>query len=146
MHAERGQLLFRTASLPRRSALLVILGWIGLALLWTYDSMRHGWDAGNLFLSGCYAVMCAVFIFRTLRGVLFYEKGVYFPNEPSGARARFIPWMAIERFHWDGDVLTVVPVSTILGTGGGAPLTGGSVRVPAGRRAEVERLLGTAVG
>lgn len=39
---------------------------------------------------------------------------------------------------WEGDVLTVVPSPTLIA--GGKPLTGGSVKVPKARRAEVERL------
>ena len=52
-----------------------------------------------------------------------------------------MPWNSIERYHWEGDVLTVIPGTSILRTGGGEPLTGGSVKVPLDRRAEVENLL-----
>ena len=42
----------------------------------------------------------------------------------------------------DQDVLTIVPESSILSGGsGGAPIIGGSVRIPTGRRVQVENLL-----
>lgn len=112
-----------------------------LAALWVYNSSSHGWEAGDICLGALYALIFAVLVFRQIRGVVFYGNGVYFPGEPSGGNPRFIPWSAVERYHWDGDVLTVVPQSSILATGGAAPLAGGSVKVPQSRRAEVERLL-----
>ncbi len=144
MREERGALLFRTAILTPRTGLGIAAAWMVLAALWIFDSSRHGWDAGDVLVGVGYAVIFALFVIRAVRGVLFYEKGVFFPGEPSGGRPRFIPWSAVERYHWDGDVLTVVPQSSILATGGSAPLAGGSVKVPQSRRVEVERLLATA--
>lgn len=77
--------------------------------------------------------------------VAFYEKGIHFPQEPSGGRARFIDWSQIGRFYWDGDVLTVVPNDALLSTGGGnigIPMQGGSVRIPAARQVQVANLIG----
>jgi hypothetical protein len=67
---------------------------------------------------------------------------ISFPSDDY-ARRRFIAWPQIERFHWDGDVLTVVPfTSFLMGCGSiGRPVLGGSIRVPAGQRVQVENLL-----
>lgn len=141
MHEERGALLFRAANASPWRSIAVALGWIAVSLLWAVDSARHGWDAMDVTVGVIYAGICIVYAVRSVRGVVFYEKGIYFPDEPSGARARFIPWNAVERFHWDGDILTLVPQTSILATGGATPLAGGSVKAPPERRVEIERLL-----
>lgn len=59
-----------------------------------------------------------------------YENGILLP----GTQNRFIAWSQIERFHWDGDILTIIPASPIMGGGG-------DLRVPADKRAQMESLL-----
>src|ERR1700730_18460320 len=103
MHSERGKLLFQVAA--------------------ERQTERYVWAA----LAACYAVICAISIYRehwsnigmlifffayglrflVSRKVAFYENGMHFPPDPSGARERFIAWPQVERFHWDGDVLTI---------------------------------------
>ena len=58
------------------------------------------------------------------------------------AQSRFIAWSQVERFHWDGDILTIVPTSSVMaGSELGRPLLGGALRVPMNKRAQVENLL-----
>ena len=139
MHAERGKLLFRvTAEQQAQRAIWAVVA-TALATLFAYDaSTKHRADWGTVIFLAGYGLS-----FLRSRKVLFCENGIYFPEDPSGPRARFIAWRQIERFHWDGDVLTVVPSSSLLGGAGSlsGPNTGGSVRVPTGRRIHVENLL-----
>lgn len=142
MYEDRGRLLFRANGLWR--GLGICAGWIALAFLWIFDSGRHGWETMDMIIGVINLIYGGISVFslvRSVRGVAFYEKGIFFPQEISGARARFIYWSAVERTHWDGDVLTVVPSTSVLSTGGGPRLSGGSVKVPRNRRAEVEQLL-----
>lgn len=141
MHPERGALLFRTRSLHRRGNALVSAISVLASVPWVLDSYRLGWRRDKLLLGVLYAVMFGAAALVGLRGVGFYENGISFPQEPAGPRPRFVPWSAIERYHWDGDILTVVAAASVLSTGGGEPLTGGSVKVAPSQRAEVERLL-----
>jgi hypothetical protein len=46
------------------------------------------------------------------------------------------------RYHWDGDILTIVSTSSVMGGADlGRPLLGGSARVPPGKRAQMQNLL-----
>ena len=114
-----------------------------LAAVYTYDAYmnhRHDWWIVLYFVGWGVTFLMG-------RRVSFYENGIYFPQDPSGGRARFIAWRDLERFHWDGDLLTVVPPSSLLAGGGGdvgMPVLGGSVHVPAAKRVEVENLLAVA--
>jgi hypothetical protein len=145
MHPERGGLLFRTRSLNRRgSSLLAALIVVVVAPAYV-TAYRHKWEAGELVPAIMYTVFYFLLASLGLRQVAFYENGIYFPQEPSGPRPRFVAWNSIERYHWDSDLLTVIPGTSILKSGGGAPLTGGSVKVPPDRRAEVENLLARTV-
>ena len=103
--------------------------------------MRHrSFDSPLLFLAVFYAVMYFV-----QRRAAVYENGVQLPADTSGARSRFIRWSQVERSHWDGDVLTIVPTSSVIGGADlGRPLLGGSIRIPAEKRAQVENLLARA--
>jgi hypothetical protein len=141
MHAERGRLLFRTRSLHRRGNYVVQALALVAAAPWVVEAYRHGWQADKLIMAAIYALMFGSVALLGLRQVAFYENGIYFPQEPSGSKPRFVPWNSIERYHWEGDVLTVVPGISVLSTGGGEPLTGGSVKISLEHRAEVERLL-----
>jgi hypothetical protein len=139
MHAQRGKLLFRVNADQQLQRYI----WAGVAIIlaasFAYQGHReHRLDWGTvIFFVGC----CLSFLLS--RKVIFYKNGIYFPQDPTGTRARFIAWQQIERFHWDGDVLTVVPALSLLGGAGSfsGPNTGGSVRVPTGRRVQVENLL-----
>lgn len=140
MHSERGKLLFKVAA--------------------DRQTERYVWAV----LAGCFAVICAISVYRKhwsnismliffvayglrflgSKKVAFYENGMHFPPDPSGARERFITWPQVERFYWDGDVLTIIPSTSVLTSGGGSgpsALAGGTVHVPADRRAVVENLL-----
>lgn len=139
MHPERGARLFRVLYNPR-SAYWLAGGVILLSVPWIIDAYRHNWAIDKLIFAGLYLVLYGILALRTRR-VDFYENGIYFPGESSGLKPRFIAWSAIERFHWDGDSLTVVPGTSILYSGGEPPAAGGTVMIPTFRRAEVERLL-----
>jgi hypothetical protein len=145
MRAERGKLLFRVNAEQQLQRHI----WAGvaavLAALFAYEGYReHRMDWGSVIFFVGYLLTAML-----SRKVAFYENGIHFLEEPAGPRARFIAWGQIERFHWDGDVLTVVPTSSLLGPGAGAAgdlSRAGSVRVPAGRRVQVENLLSAIQG
>ena len=140
MRAERGKLLFRVAADQQLHRHI----WAGvaaaLAALFAYEGYReHRTDWGSVIFFAGYLLTALL-----SRKVAFYENGIHFPEEPTGPRARFIAWGQIERFHWEGDVLTVVPTSSLLGRGAGSVgdlSRAGSVRVPTGRRVQLENLL-----
>jgi hypothetical protein len=141
MHPERGRLLFRTRSLHRRGNSLLGVFALAAAAPSVVQAYRHGWARDKLALAFFYGASYGAVALLGLRQVAFYENGIFLPQEASGPRPRFVPWISIERYHWEDDILTVVPSSSILSTGGGEPLTGGSVKVPQDRRVEVENLL-----
>lgn len=142
MDTPRGRLLFTTRSLTRWLAyLLVVVAAIAIGASFLEAYIKF-WNIKTLVAAILAALLGAADIFRRLRYIKFYENGIFFPEEESDSKDRFIGWHEIARFSWEGDVLTVVP-SPILTTGG-EPLTGGSVKVPKARRAEVERLLAQA--
>lgn len=137
-HAQRGKLLFRVPAEKQFQRRLWIVVAAILAVACGYYTERRSVSAMSMFFAG-YAV---TLLFS--RYVIFYDEGIYFPQEPSGGRARFIPWGGIERFHWEGDALTIVPATSLLHGGVssvGDSLLGGTVRVPPRRRAQVEKLL-----
>jgi hypothetical protein len=139
MHPERGAHLFRVPYNPR-SAYWLAAGVILLTVPGIIDAYRRQWAIGKLVIAGAYLALYGILAFRARR-VDFYENGIYFPGDSSGLKPRFIAWSAIERFHWDGDSLTVVPFTSILYSGGEPPAAGGTAMIPTSRRAEVERLL-----
>lgn len=57
-------------------------------------------------MAGAYLAFHGILALRARR-LDFYENGIYFPGDSSASKPRFIAWSAIERFHWDGDSLTV---------------------------------------
>lgn len=134
--------LFRVPYNPK-SAYWLAGGAILLTVPWIIDAYRHDWAMDKIAFAAIYLVLYGILALRTRR-MDFYESGIYFPGESSGLKPRFIAWSAIERFHWDGDSLTVVPGTSILSSGGEPPAAGGTVMIPTSRRAEVERLLARA--
>lgn len=138
--SERGKLLFRvpSASRERSRIWLLILGLALAAMILGEAYWRHrpiNWPM--LVMAGGYTAM----YFITRRGSV-YENGVLLPADTNAAQGRFIAWSQIERYHWDGDVLTIVPTSSVMGGADlGRPLLGGSARVPADKQAQVESLL-----
>ena len=138
MHAERRRLLFRVAAEKRPERFIWTIVAIAVPIFYAYGTHKeHRSDWGMVIFFAGYGIS-----FLLSRKVGFYENGIHFPQEPSGGRTRFIAWPQIKRFCWDQDVLTIVPESSILGGGsGGAPIIGGSVRIPTGRRVRVENLL-----
>lgn len=141
LHPERGRLLFRLKNRSRGGDYLVAALAVLCGIPWLIEAYRHAWSLDRVLLALAYPLMFGAASALGRRQVAFYENGIFFPQEPSGARQRFIPWTAIERYHWDGDVLAVVPSSSILSTGSAEPLTGGSIKVPLSRRVEAENLL-----
>ena len=136
---ERGALLFRISAANRRDRYLWLGGALAIAALILLDAwQRHrppNWPL--LLLTAIYGSM-----FFSQRRVSIYENGIHLPADSSGLRGRFIGWSQVERFHWDGDILTIVPTSSIMaGAELGLPLLGGVVRVPANRRSKIEKLL-----
>jgi hypothetical protein len=94
-------------------------------------------------------VWAALFVtmFFTERRVSIYQNGIHFPRDSSGAQSRFIAWSQVERFHWDGDVLTIVPTSSVIGGSElGRPLLGGAIRVPMNKRVQLENILAGLAG
>jgi hypothetical protein len=76
------------------------------------------------------------------RGGSVYENGILFPGDTNADQVRFIRWSQIDRYHWAGDVLTIVPTSSVMGGADlGRQLLGGSARVPADKRGQIENLL-----
>jgi hypothetical protein len=148
MHADRGKLLFRVNVDKRNNSALAgpqfqRLIWDGVACamasVFAYDaSTSHRVDWSALIFFAGYGLS-----FVRSRKVLFYENGIYFPEDPAGGQSRFIAWRQIERYHWDADVLTVMPATSLLGGAGSLSglYAGGTVRVPTARRVQVENLL-----
>lgn len=139
MDTPRGRLLFTTNSVSRwLEYLLVVVGVIAIGgeFLTPYIKL---WNTKALTAAILAALIGVAEILRRLRHIKFYENGIFFPDEESESKDGFIGWKDIARFHWEGDILTVVPSPAL--TAGGELLTGGSVKVPKARRAEVERLL-----
>jgi hypothetical protein len=60
--------------------------------------------------------MAAIYVamFFTQRRVSVYQNGIHLPADSSDARSRFVAWSQVERFHWDGDILTIVPTSSVM--------------------------------
>lgn len=137
--SERGKLLFRVPPAGQEhSRLWLLLGLVFAAVVlgeayWLHKSVN--WPL--LAMSGFYTA--AYFIRR--RGSV-YENGILLPADTNAAQGRFISWAQIERYHWDGAVLTIVPTSSMMaGADLGRPLLGGSARVPADKRPQMESLL-----
>jgi hypothetical protein len=139
---ERGKLLFRLSADKQPQRLAWGIGAAAVTALWLFDAHRkHSlpWEKAPIPI-----LYLVIFLVRGIQRVGFYEKGAYFPQDPSGAPARFIAWNAIERFYWEGDTLTVIPAASFLGGGGadvGVPHQTASVRVPPSKRVQVEGLL-----
>lgn len=143
MHSERGRLLFRVAAKKEPLWIRVTAATL-LVIAFGYQFFRRHWDWYDMiFFTGFFVL----YFFRFFQGVAVYEKGIHFPQDQSGARARFVAWSQIDRFYWDGDVLTIVPSASILGGGGsfGTPVLGGALRIPPSRHTEVEKLLSASV-
>jgi len=140
--SERGALLFRVSPNRHRDQLLWLVAGLAFAAVVLIEARwRHKpLDSPLLFLAVFYTAM-----FFAQRRAAVYENGIQLPADTSGARSRFILWSQLARFHWDGDVLTIVPTTAVMG---GAelerPLLGGSVRIPADRRGQVESILAKA--
>jgi len=140
MHSERGKLLFKIAAEKQHERYVWAVLAVCYAVICAISVSRKHWsNIGMLIFFVAYGLR-----FFVSRKVEFYENGMHFPPDPSGARERFITWRQIERFHWDGDVLTIIPSTSVLTSGGGSgpsALAGGTVRIPADKRATVENLL-----
>ncbi len=153
-HVERGKLLFslRDGKAIRRYqpflwmlAAMVVLTAADL-LYSSYRGGRTHWGMAAAW--GGYAIAFTLRVYFRGRDVGFYENGIVLPENPDAANVpRFFPWAQIERYYWEGDVLTIVPGTSFLAGGGGSvglPMTGGSVSVPPAKRSEVEKLLSAA--
>ncbi len=137
--SESGALLFRISADNQRSRYLWLLAGVTFAAVVLIEARwRHRpLDWALPFLAAFYTVM-----FFVQRRASVYQNGIHLPADSSGARGRFIAWSQVERFHWDGDVLTIVPTSSVIaGADLGRPLLGGSIRVPKDKRAQIENLL-----
>jgi hypothetical protein len=137
--SERGALLFRVSANRNRDQYLWLLAGLAIAaVILIVPRLEHRrLDSPWPFLAAFYAAM-----FFVQRRSAVYENGIQLPADTSGARSRFIAWSHVERFHWDGDILTIVPTMSVMaGADLGRPLLGGSIRVPANKRAQMENLL-----
>jgi hypothetical protein len=137
--SERGALLFRISADNKREGYLWLLAGVTFAAVVLIEARwRHRpIDSGFLFFAVFYTAM-----FFLQRRASVYQNGIQLPSDSSGARSRFIAWSQVERFHWDGDVLTIVPTTSMMaGADLGRPLLGGALRVPASKRAQMENLL-----
>ena len=149
-HSERGKLLFKLRdgkAMQRYQPFAWI--WAAIIVLNAADSINSHYRGGRTHweLTGV-AIGVAIGLALRLRfrgwNAAFYENGVLLPEDPQTNVPRFFSWAQIERYYWEGDVLTIVPGTSFLAGGGGSvglPVTGGSVSVPPARRPEVERLL-----
>jgi hypothetical protein len=127
--SERGKLLFRVPPAGQEhSSIRLILGLAFAAVVLGEAYTLHkpiNWPL--LAMAGLYAG--PYFIRR--RGSV-YENGLLLPADTNSAQGRFIAWSQVERYHWDGDVLTIIPTSSVMGGADlGRPLLGGSARVSA---------------
>jgi hypothetical protein len=137
--SERGELLFHVSVDNRRSRYLWLLAGVTLAAVFLIEARLRNRtpDWALPFLAAFYTVM-----FVVQRRASVYQNGIHLPADSSGARGRYIAWSQVERSHWDGDVLTIVPTSSVMeGADLGRPLLGGSLRVPKDKRAQLEALL-----
>jgi hypothetical protein len=142
--SERGALLFRVSEYNQRSRYLWLLAAVTFAAVFLMEARwRHrdpNWAL--LVLAAFYTVM-----FFVQGRAEVYKSGIHLPSDSSGARGRFIAWSQAERFHWDEDVLTIVPTSSVMaGADLGRPLVAGSLRLPKDKRAQIENLLGGSRG
>src|SRR5579884_3040951 len=139
-HRDRGRLLFRISAENRAYRYIGLVATLVYAFAFAWDVSHHGWRSGwgNYLFVTVYAL--ALFFARWVK---FYENGIYFPEDSHGGRGRFIRWAQVARYHWDGDVLTIIRDDSVLAGGAiaGYSLAGGAVRVPQSRRAEIESLL-----
>jgi hypothetical protein len=138
--SERGALLFRVSGYNQRYRYLWLLAGVSFAAVVLIEARwRHrapNWAL--LVLAAFYTVM-----FFVQGRAAVYQSGIHLPSDSSGARGRFIAWSQVERCHWDGDILTIVPTFSVMaGADLGRPLVGGSLRVPKDKRAQIENLLG----
>ncbi|MGO4885309.1 MAG: hypothetical protein ACLP59_31460 [Bryobacteraceae bacterium] len=137
--SQRGALLFRITANNKRDRYSWLLAGLALATVILIEArQRHSSpNSALLFLAAFYLAM-----FLLQRRVSVYENGIHFPANSSGARGRFIAWTQVARFHWDGDMLTIVPSDSVrAGADIGRALVGGAVRVPTNKRAQMENLL-----
>jgi hypothetical protein len=149
-HSERGKLLFRLREPKPASRYKGRLGaLVALVLVAAADSLgsyysgrRTHWELFAGLLFGL--VIGVVYRFVTGWNVAFYENGVFFPADPAAKNgSRFLPWGQVVRYYSEGDVLTIMPGTSLLAGAGslGQPTTGGSVSIPPARRADVDKLL-----
>jgi hypothetical protein len=135
--SERGALLFCVPD-NWRSRNVWLLFAVTVALVFLTEGLwLHRWSWDLLAMAATWGVMA----FLQRRGAA-YEKGIQLPADNSGARSRFIARSQTERYHWDGDVLTIVPTSSVMsGADLGRPLLGGVLRVPSNKRSQLENFL-----
>jgi hypothetical protein len=119
--------------------------WVGLGILAVSSYAFNGYSHHR----GPTAILLAVilgsapFFLRFMSAkIAFFENGIDLPKHSSGAPPRFVSWQEIERFHWDGDLLTLVPVSSLMNGFGLLSDMRLSItwtfRVPPGMRAEID--------
>src|SRR5271166_4528218 len=123
--SERGPLLFRVSADNTQSRYLWLflgLGFAALIVILALSSHKApNWPM--LVMAAIYVAM-----FFTQRRASIYQNGIHLPADSSGARGRFIAWSQLDRFYWDGDVLTIVPTTSVMaGADLGRPLLGGAV-------------------
>jgi hypothetical protein len=136
--SERGALLFRISANDTVNRVWLALG-ATFAVVVLIESWREHAPPKWPWLV---LASNSMVVFFLQRRASIYENGIQLPANSSGSRGRFIAWSQVERFHWDGDVLTIVPTSSVMaGADLERPLIGGTVRIPASRRAQIENHL-----
>ena len=108
---ERGALLFRASADNTRSRYLWLSLGLGFAAVISILAVSSHKPPNWLLL-----VMAAIYVamFFTQRRVSVYQNGIHLPADSSDARSRFVAWSQVERFHWDGDILAIVPTSSVM--------------------------------
>jgi hypothetical protein len=118
-----------------RSLLVVAGAWAAFEL--PRRSWRSHWSEWALMWPLLTLVVALLQIFR--RTVKFYSNGVYLPpDDGRKIKARFLKWVQIERFSFDGDMLDLTGTGDTLK---GGPVIGATLKVPAGYQAQVMSLL-----
>lgn len=135
--SEPGKLLFRVKANHTENRLLYVLLSLAFATLGLAQPyLRHrppNWGLVSL------ALVYLLPVFVRGRGAVC-ENGIRLPDARAFLRTSFIAWSQIERYHWDGDVVTIVPAFSAFSGLDHLP-SGGSARVPPDRKAQLEGIL-----
>jgi hypothetical protein len=98
---------------------------------WTFEGSSHSW--GLLVFWVCYFMA-----FALPSPLRFYEKGVWYIQSPVSMRPGFVPWVQIERYRFEGDLLILTGTESTLK---GGPVKGGVFHLRRDARSQLEPIL-----